>query len=636
MRKEFIHKSLRIGRYFLVTVASTCGLLAATSAQIQAQWMPTSTKAHIITNALSGPMAQDYETIEIVVGLKLRNIDQLAAVRAAQLTPNDPQFGQWLAPADVLADYAPTAADAQAVASYLGSKGFTNIQIAANRLLVSATGTVGAVQSAFNTRIAHFTRNGRDAIANLDDASVPSELSSIVLSVLGLQTLDQAHIEIVEGHDPVQFPIAYDASSLVSASSTAVGIITEGSMTQTITDLHAFEVPNGLPIINPTVVNVGGSSGDTSGLIEWDLDSQDIQAQAGGTVRQMLFYTATSFNNGPLTQTYNQVVTDDIATVTNVSLGECETANYNDGSMAQDDQIFELAVAQGQLFSVASGDSGSNQCGSGGVSYPASSSYVIAVGGTTLSTNADNTYASETAWSGSGGGPSAYEAQPSWQAGVVPGTQRGVPDIAFDADPNSGAYIWENAVLLPSPVGGTSLASPLFVGAWARIQTAHGNALGFPAPWIYQYGATPPASAFHDVTSGSNGAYSARVGWDYVTGFGSFDVAAVNSVIQTVPISPGAPPAPANITADVNVDCPRIQITWWSVSGATYYDLFQESSSSGWVGDGGLIYSGTATQRVVATGSGANYLWKVRSCNANACSALSGATASGHHPSPCP
>src|SRR5262249_51764616 len=73
--------------------------------------------------------------------------------------------------------------------------------------------------------------------------------------------------------------------------------------------------------------------------------------------------------------------------------------------------------------------------------------------------------------------------------------------------------------------GGTSLASPLFVGAWARIQSANAARLGFPASWIYGHGAQS-TTGFHDVLSGSNGSYSAAAGWDYTTGFGSFDIAA--------------------------------------------------------------------------------------------------------------
>jgi pseudomonalisin/xanthomonalisin len=483
-------------------------------------------------------LAED-ESIDVAIALKLRNRDVLEKHVRAITRLGDPEFGQWMSREQILADYAPLPEKSQAVADYLAQAGFADILVAPNRLMVTATGTAKAIRQAFHTELARYARKGRVGIANITDAQVPSELSDTVLSVLGLQTLDQMHTMShrlnsvlltgsVHGINPVNFPTIYNASSLPSASTTAVGIITEGSMTQTIADLHQFESQNGLPIINPTVVTVGGASTDTSGTAEWDLDSQDIQAMAGGQVAQMLFYTAHSLSDSNITKALNKAVSDNIAKVINVSLGLCESSAQADGSMAADDQIFQVAIAQGQTFSVSSGDSGSSECGNPpgsavGASYPASSPYVIAVGGTTLYTDSNGNYTGELVWSGTGGSPSLIEAKPAWQNGVVSGTHRGLPDIAFDADPYSGAIIIVNGQ--SQQWGGTSLSSPLFVGGWARIQSANNARLGFPATWIYSRGAqnTP---AFHDVTSGSNGAYSAATGWDYTTGFGSFDVAA--------------------------------------------------------------------------------------------------------------
>ena len=85
------------------------------------------TKAHPITYAVAGAMAKDDELIDVVVGLKIRNLDKLDSLVAAQATPNDPRYGQWLAPEDVMANYAPAATDAQAVFIYLSNNGFTNI-----------------------------------------------------------------------------------------------------------------------------------------------------------------------------------------------------------------------------------------------------------------------------------------------------------------------------------------------------------------------------------------------------------------------------------------------------------------------------------------------------------------------------
>jgi len=230
-------------------------------------------------------------------------------------------------------------------------------------------------------------------------------------------------------------------------------------------------------------------------------------------------------------------VADNQASIVNISLGECETAAKNSGVEASNDQIFALGVAQGQTFSVSSGDSGSKECGrfrGNKQSYPAVSPYVMSIGGTTLSTNG-TAWAGETVWSGTGGGPSVTEPAPVWQknSGVL-GTSnfRGVPDIAFDADPKSGAIVIVNGH--NTQVGGTSLAAPLFAGFWARIQHANGNALVSPDPALYANAAANP-SLFHDVVSGSNGGFSAKAGWDYTTGWGSLDVSAFAAFVATHP-----------------------------------------------------------------------------------------------------
>jgi pseudomonalisin len=85
-------------------------------------------------------------------------------------------------------------------------------------------------------------------------------------------------------------------------------------------------------------------------------------------------------------------------------------------------------------------------------------------------------------------------------------------------------------------VGGTSLSSPLALGAWARIESSHSNKLGFAGPLIYQLangGPTPSSADFNDVILGGNGLYTALPGYDYVTGLGSWDILKINRVIPT-------------------------------------------------------------------------------------------------------
>jgi subtilase family serine protease len=195
------------------------------------------------------------------------------------------------------------------------------------------------------------------------------------------------------------------------------------------------------------------------------------------------------------------------------------------------------------------------------VSFPASSPWVTAVGGTTIASNSDGSYLGEVAWNSGGGGVSQFENATSWEEPVqvttgvlAAGNLRGVPDIAMDADPTTGPYdIYAPAPFpdlgpltctSPCGVGGTSLASPLAMGVYARMLTAHPS-LGYAPPVLYhnyvQYesGETlvqgpPPTESyggFHDIVTGGNGAFTALPGYDYITGLGTFDVSALNATI---------------------------------------------------------------------------------------------------------
>ncbi len=170
---------------------------------------------------------------------------------------------------------------------------------------------------------------------------------------------------------------------------------------------------------------------------------------------------------------------------------------------------------------------------------------MISVGGTTVYTTSAGAWSSETVWSctsssncandgGGGGGVSSTETAPSWQtsSGVLgSSTKRGVPDIAFDGNPSSGVSAIVNGK--SAQWGGTSLATPIFVGFWARIQSAHSNSLAFPASAIYEYGVANESTLFHDITSGTNGGYSAKTGWDYTSGFGSINIGNFYTFIGT-------------------------------------------------------------------------------------------------------
>ena len=168
----------------------------------------------------------------------------------------------------------------------------------------------------------------------------------------------------------------------------------------------------------------------------------------------------------------------------------------------------------GALFFASSGDNGA------GASWPASSPYVIGVGGTSISLTKTGTLSKEIAWTGSGGGISAYEKEPAFQSSYsIPksGGMRAIPDVAYDADPASGFPIvrlgkWQE-------VGGTSAGAP----QWAAIASLGS---GISLSQLYADKASSnAASYFRDITSGSNGACgylcNARSHYDYVTGLGA-------------------------------------------------------------------------------------------------------------------
>jgi hypothetical protein len=261
------------------------------------------------------PMSQP---IHVEVALKLRDREGLEAFveRAARgrIAPMEP--------AQFLASHAPTPDQARAVADWLASQGFTNIRIADNRLLVSADATARSARDAFQTTFAQVrTHDGRYAWANTDEVRIPAAMADKVLAVVGLQNVHiahtfarkagsggEVHTNAFVGHDPNEFATIYGGASAVTASGTKVGIITEGSLTQTRADLLTFTTNSGLPAVSTQTINTGGTSSDTAGTNEWDLDSQDIVGMAGGQVKQLIFYNIPNLFNSSLVADFNKVV----------------------------------------------------------------------------------------------------------------------------------------------------------------------------------------------------------------------------------------------------------------------------------------------------------------------------------------
>jgi pseudomonalisin len=589
----------------VVQLALTLAASLASVASAQT-WVSTATKALPLVHATEIGALSSTTPMHVVVGLKMQNAALVQPTLKRMLTPGDPLYGTSFSVTQFVDQFGPTTAQVEAVENYLSSYGFKNLSVSDNRLLVEANATAAQVESAFNTSLVSFTQNGKTIFANTSDAQVPASLSNTVVAVLGLNNISALHSDMFKYTDPCtapacptpdpsneeygaqQYQIAYNAvypgatptatnlkPKVNPGCQTTIGIITEGdlgtvspktpngpgnpsaSSTGVIHDLYLYEQLYKLPPSPVTIVNAGISSPDTSGADEWDLDTQTSTGIAQ-QVKELYLYVATSLTDSDIGLAINKAVSQNKVKAFNMSFGECEFFPYVDGAMLLDDEMFGEAALQG-ITPFASADDNGSACpvlptngvplsGPPSVSYPASSPYVIAVGGTNLLTNANFTYDYETAWEGGGGGVSGFETSPFWQAytgsgsvDIVPSAeagQRGVPDVAMCAGGTGLAICSANIYVggATELVGGTSLSSPLSVGSWARIQTTHSNKLGFAGPLIYQLangGPTPGSPYFNDVILGANGYGVALPGYDYTTGLGSWDIEVINKEIPS-------------------------------------------------------------------------------------------------------
>src|SRR6202451_1879113 len=484
----------------VVQLAITLAASFAAAAHAQT-WVSTATKALPLANVTELGALSPTTSLHIVVGMKMRNAAQVQPTLKRMLTPGDPLYGTSFTVSQFVDQFGPTAAQVEAVQNYLSGYGFKNLAVSDDRLLIQADATASQVESAFNTALVSFSQKGKTIFANTMDAQVPASLSSTVLAVLGLNNISGLHSDLMKYTDPCpppacpapdpsneaygaqQYQIAYDAAEpgatptatnlkqkLSDACNTAIGIIAEGdlgkvsakspngpgnpasSSTGVIHDLYLYEQLYKLPPVPVTIVNAGIPSPDVSGIDEWDLDSQTSTGIAQ-MVKALYFYVATSLTDSDIGLAINKVVTQNKVKAFNMSFGECEIFPYLDGAMVLDDEMFGEAALLG-MTPFASADDNGSACpvvptngvplsGPPTVSYPASSPYVIAVGGTNLVTNTNFTYDEETAWEGGGGGVSTFETSPFWQgytgSGTVPivpsseAGDRGVPDVAMCA-----------------------------------------------------------------------------------------------------------------------------------------------------------------------------------------------------------
>lgn len=332
------------------------------------------------------------------------------------------------------------------------------------------------------------------------------------------------------GYTPAQLRLAYGFDKISfngvtgDGAGTTIAIVDAYDDPNIAADLHKFDVQFGLADPVFTKVNQYGSASpptaDAGWSVEIALDVEWAHAMAPKANILLVEAASSSMNDLMTAVDYARHATGVVAV--SMSWGGSE---FN-GEKSYDSYFTTPAGHGGVTFVASSGDSGAP------VSYPAVSPNVLSVGGTTLYVNSQG-YASEYGWSGSGGGVSSYEAKPSYQNGVV--TQSSIyrtnPDVAYDADPNTGFSVYcsyGNSSSTPwMQVGGTSAGAPQWAALVAiadqgRILAGKTSLDGATQTMAMLYSMS--ASNFHDTTGGTSSGsprYSASGGYDLVTGRGS-------------------------------------------------------------------------------------------------------------------
>lgn len=377
---------------------------------------------------------------------------------------------------------------------------------------------------------------------------------------------------------PVQFHTAYNlpctpggsTQSICSAPTTfgpqMIAIVDAYNDPTVENDLNVYSAHYGLPSCTKangclTVVNQNGGSTLPSTDGNWALEIS-LDVQTAHTICQtckILLVEASSSSMSNLATAVNTAAALGATAISN-SYGASEFL----GETSYDSYYNHPGIA----VTVSAGDNGY------GAEYPAAANTVVAVGGTTLQLYTDNTYAGESTWGSTGSGCSSYESANSWQTNLpnwsqtACGSKRGIGDISADADPSTGAAVYDSTSYNGSTgwwqVGGTSLSSPLIASIYALTGVPANTAA---ASLLYT---SFNSSNSHDITTGKNGSCTtsmciATTGYDGPTGLGSpngilgFVLATATSPTNTP--TPTATPTATPTPSNVDTQPPTVTIT---------------------------------------------------------------------------
>jgi len=524
-------------------------------------------------------------SLDFVVSLRMRNFDELETrIQSGAVIPR----------AEMEANYLPTRADHDRVASWLKSQGFAMTLVDSNHTNLFARGRVGRISDALGLMFARVSTSDGEFTSAVTPPSLPAEISAPVLCISGLQPHIHARhprrgsaaaggLGSLNGTPtPADVAYAYNVPASLTGAGQTIAIICDSVPLST--DLTQFWSLGGInqSTANLTVVNVEGGAAANGDQLESTLDVEWAGGMASGAA--IRFYAIPNFQYSTIVAAATQILNDlpqhPGMNQVSVSIVGPENEAGSSATLESYSQTYAQLAAAGISVFFCSGDGGSNPDPDVNtlaysplypltVEYPACDSNVTAVGGTTLSFNSNWISTGETTWFtthtntvGSGGGLSAIFSRPSWQTGtgVPPGSARCVPDVAAQANSEFG--------YLNGQMGnywGTSFATPIWAAVAAIVNQARASGglppLGLLGPRIYPLIGT---SAFNDITTGTNGAYNATLGYDFCTGLGTPNVGVLAAALGP-PLAITVQPTPQAVGAGANVTLTA------AVSGATSY-----------------------------------------------------------------
>lgn len=466
--------------------------------------------------------------------------------------PAPDSMDQHLSHYELAQRYGADPADIRAVKAFALEHSFSIVSIDAAARSIGISGRIADLANIFGANLA-LTRVGDTVLRTRQgNLHLPASLSERVIAVLGFDQRPAAATYHVfqpcasksVSYTPPQVAQLYSFPTNTGTNQTIALIELGGGFDNS--DLQSYWQQLGLSNVSVTAVSVDGAQNSPTG----DPDGPDgevlLDIEVAGSVApgaNIAVYFAGNTDQGFLNG-INAAIHDTTRkpSVISISWGAAES-EWTSQSMNAFNTAFHDAALLGISVCAASGDDGSSDGESSGVhvDFPASSPWVLACGGTTL-TASNGEIKSEKVWNdganngASGGGVSSHFSKPKYQAnidvpkptGTVNKDGRGVPDVAGNADPDTGYDVLVDGQ--EGVIGGTSAVAPLWAALIALLNQQLGKNLGWPHNLLY--GTITEHKALHDITSGNNGAYKAATGWDPCTGLGSPNGEAILNVLK--------------------------------------------------------------------------------------------------------